>query len=352
MSIAITSGKIQRPVRALVYGPEGIGKSTFGSKFPKPLFIDAEDGTAQLDVDRTPKPTSWQMVKAIAEDLTRDCQGYKTLVIDTADWLEKLCVAEILAKHNAQSLVLVAGGFGKGFIILAEEWKKFLDELSLLQERQGMNIVFLAHSKIRHANIPTETGEFDRYEVRMEEKSCAPLREWVDLHAFVNYKTYLETDKNGNARAAGGKERVMHVAHNACWDAKNRYGLPDELPFDFAKIAHIFNAAAPVAAPAKPAAPAGDAPKDTPPAETPKPARMDKPGPLPECLPKALRDLMISELTAVTVDELMESIKTNFKLGTPVENVPLDFWTEKVVPNWKTRIIPRIEAYRKTPKAA
>jgi len=343
MSLTITKGKIQRPVRVLAYGPEGIGKSTFGSKFPKPLFIDAEDGTAQLDVDRAPKPTSWQMVNGTIDTLTVDCQGYKTLVIDTADWLEKLCVAEILAKHNAQSLVLVAGGFGKGFIILAEEWKKFLDKLSLLQERQGMNIVFLAHSKIRHANIPTESGEFDRYEVRMEEKSCAPLREWVDLHAFVNYKTYIETDKNGNARAAGGKERVMHVAHNACWDAKNRYGLPDELPFDFAKIAHIFNAPAPAAEAPK---------KDTPPVETAKPARTDEPGPLPECLPKALRDLMISELTAVTVAELMESIKTNFVPTTPVQNVPLNFWTDKVVPNWATRIMPRIEAYRKTLKAA
>lgn len=347
MSLQITKGKIQRPVRALIYGPEGIGKSTFGSKFPNALFVDAEDGTARLDVARISRPSSWPMFNSIIDELIRDCQGYKSLVIDTADWLENLCIAHILARENAASLIHVGGGFGKGYIVLAEEWKRLLDKLSLLQDRQDMNIVFLAHSKIRHANLPTETGDFDRYEIRMNEVSCAPLREWVELFLFINYKTYVETDSKGNTRATGGKERVMYATRNACWDAKNRFGLPDEMPFDFAKIAHIFKPATPTQPPktVTTATPV-EVPKQQ---DAPKaPAKVE---PLPECLPKALRDLMISELTAVTVEELMDAIKTNFEKGTPAQNVPTDFWIQKVIPNWQTRIIPRIEAFRKNKNA-
>ena len=52
----ITRGKIQTAQKIVLYGPEGIGKTTFASRFPEPLFIDTEGSTRQLDVARLPKP--------------------------------------------------------------------------------------------------------------------------------------------------------------------------------------------------------------------------------------------------------------------------------------------------------
>src|SRR5690625_3601300 len=59
---------------------------------------------------------------------------------------------------------------------------------------------------------------------------------------FLNYKTYsVATDQSGKKFKAQGGERVMYTTHHPAWDAKNRYGLPDELPLDYSHIAHIFN---------------------------------------------------------------------------------------------------------------
>ena len=53
-SYTVSSGVIHAPVKVVLYGPEGIGKSTFAAKFPSPVFIDTEGGTKKLNVNRLP----------------------------------------------------------------------------------------------------------------------------------------------------------------------------------------------------------------------------------------------------------------------------------------------------------
>ena len=60
---SITTGILNTPVKVVLYGPEGIGKSTFASHFPDPVFIDTEGGTKRLNVARLPQPTSWAMTR-------------------------------------------------------------------------------------------------------------------------------------------------------------------------------------------------------------------------------------------------------------------------------------------------
>lgn len=43
----------------------------------------------------------------------------------------------------------------------------------------------------------------------------------------------------------------MYTTHNPCWDAKNRFDLPNELDLDFTSIAHLFNNVAPKKEPTK-----------------------------------------------------------------------------------------------------
>lgn len=325
----IISGKIIKPQKVVIYGPEGIGKSTFAAQFPRPLFIDTEGSTSHLEVDRLPRPTSWQMLKQYIKDLKGDTMGYHTLVIDTADWAERLC-EEAVCQSNGK-VGIEDFGYGKGYTYVKEEFGRLLDSLSDLIDA-GMNVVLTAHSIIRKFELPEETGAYDRYELKLGQKAgnqCAALaKEWADMVLFVNYKEIVITTKDNKKKVSGGK-RVMYTAHNPCWDAKNRHGLAEELPFDYQEIAHcipVMNTAPPQPAPAEPD-PIPEAP--APPKESPKPpvqAETKQPDvQAPEAIPQALADLMAAN--NVTPQDIQQAVayKGYFPADMPIADYPEDF---------------------------
>lgn len=326
----IISGKIIKPQKVVIYGPEGIGKSTFAAQFPKPLFIDTEGSTSHLEVDRLPRPTSWQMLKQYIKDLKGDTMGYHTLVIDTADWAERLC-EEAVCQSNGK-VGIEDFGYGKGYTYVKEEFGRLLDSLSDLIDA-GMNVVLTAHSIIRKFELPEETGAYDRYELKLGQKAgnqCAALaKEWADMVLFVNYKEIVITTKDNKKKVSGGK-RVMYTAHNPCWDAKNRHGLAEELPFDYQGIAHcipVMNQVTPQPTPAEPE-PAPKAPD--PPKESPKPpvraeAEQSDVQANEEDIPQALADLMAAN--NVTAQDIQQAVayKGYFPADMPIANYPEDF---------------------------
>lgn len=326
----IISGKIIKPQKVVIYGPEGIGKSTFAAQFPKPLFIDTEGSTSHLEVDRLPRPTSWQMLKQYIKDLKGDTMGYHTLVIDTADWAERLC-EEAICQSNGK-VGIEDFGYGKGYTYVKEEFGRLLDSLSDLIDA-GMNVVLTAHSIIRKFELPEETGSYDRYELKLGQKAgnqCAALaKEWADMVLFVNYKEIVITTKDNKKKVSGGK-RVMYTAHNPCWDAKNRHGLAEELPFDYQEIANcipVMNQVTPQPTPAEPE-PAPKAPD--PPKESPKPpvraeAEQSDVQANEEDIPQALADLMAAN--NVTAQDIQQAVayKGYFPADMPIANYPEDF---------------------------
>lgn len=235
----ITSGIIPSAQKIVVYGPEGIGKSTFASKFPDPVFSDTEGSTKKLDVKRFDAPSSWEMLLMQAQ-YVRDNKPCKTYIIDTADWAERLCTQSVCAKANKSGIEDF--GYGKGYVYLRDEFGKLLNLLEEVISR-GINVVFTAHSFLRKFEQPDEMGAYDRYEMKLSKYVSPMLKEWADAVFFVNYKTYVVDDGNGKKKAQGG-QRVMYTTHNPCWDAKNRDNLPDELPFDFEQIKSIIPDAA------------------------------------------------------------------------------------------------------------
>lgn len=248
----ITRGVQRQAQRVVIYGPEGIGKTTLASRFPRPVFVDTEGSTGQLDVARTPVPTSWAMLKQILAELVRDHRAeFDTLVIDTADWAETMCIESVCAEHGKSGVEEF--GYGKGFTFVMEEWGRFLNHLSDLRTK-GLNIVLLAHAHMRKFEQPDEAGAYDRWELKLTKK-CAPLvKEWADMVLFCNYYT-LVTEIDGKKKAQGG-HRVMYTTHHPCWDAKNRHGLEDRLALDYDSIAHCIptiEAAPPVQQVAPPA---------------------------------------------------------------------------------------------------
>jgi len=235
----ITRGKIAGAQKVVIYGPEGIGKSTFAAQFPDPVFIDTEGSTKHMDVARLPKPTSWTMLLEQIKYIKSHPDTCKTLIIDTADWAEQLCITHICSKAGLSGLE--EWGWGKGYTYLAEEWGRFLNALTEVIDA-GINVTVSAHAKMRKFEQPDETGAYDRWELKMARTTAPLLKEWADMVLFANYKTLVVNVDNqgatkGKNKAQGGK-RVMHAAHHPCWDAKNRHGLPDEMPFEYKQIAH------------------------------------------------------------------------------------------------------------------
>ena len=236
----ITRGKIEGAQKVVIYGPEGIGKSTFAAQFPDPVFIDTEGSTKHMDVARLPKPTSWTMLMEQIKYIKAHPDTCKTLVIDTADWAEQLCITHVCSKKDGVNGI-EDFGYGKGYTYLAEEWGRFLNALTEIIERR-INIVITAHAKMRKFEQPDETGAYDRWELKLSKTTAPLLKEWADMVLFANYKTLVVNVDNqgatkGKNKAQGGR-RVMHAAHHPCWDAKNRHGLPDEMSFEYKQIAH------------------------------------------------------------------------------------------------------------------
>lgn len=233
----IIRGKIPGAKKIVVYGPEGIGKTTFAACFPEPLFIDTEGSTKDMDVARTESPTSWMMLMEQVRYVKNHPELCRSLVIDTADWAEMLCIAQICSKNRKESIEEF--GYGKGYVYIQEEFGRLLNLLSEVVQT-GVHVVLTAHAKMRKFEQPDELGAYDRWEMKLTKQTAPMVKEWADMVLFANYKTFvLNVDgqgvQKGKNKAQGGK-RVMYTSHHSCWDAKNRYGLPEELPLEYEVI--------------------------------------------------------------------------------------------------------------------
>ena len=233
----IIRGKIPGAKKVVVYGPEGIGKSTFAAHFPEPLFIDTEGSTKDMDVARTESPTSWMMLMEQVRYVKNHPELCRTLVVDTADWAEMLCITQICDKNHKASIEEF--GYGKGYVYVQEEFGRLLNALEEVV-KAGIHVVLTAHAKMRKFEQPDELGAYDRWEMKLTKQTAPMVKEWADMVLFANYKTFvINVDGQGVQKGknkAQGWKRVMYTSHHSCWDAKNRYGLPEELPFEYEAI--------------------------------------------------------------------------------------------------------------------
>ena len=365
MALNITRGVVPKAQKVVVYGPEGIGKTTLAAQFPDPLFIDVEGGSAHLDVARAEAPRSWAALLSTV-DAVRAERPCATLVIDTADWAERLCAEHVCAKNKWASIE--TPGYGKGYTELAEEFGRLLDKLTEVAEA-GVNVVLAAHAAMRKFEQPDEAAPYDRWELKLQKKVAPLVKEWADAVLFLSYKTIVETVGEGFAakgKARGGK-RVMYASHHACWDAKNRWGLPDESPLSFDPIApHVTDmrqAAAtenaadppckqnplPSGAPAQPsrAAAPSPAPKVAGPGQTitygaagatvAPTAEPEAPAIAGKLPPQWDRVAQLCVADGYTCEEVMAAsvMLGNFTPETPAESYPADYLDGCVAANWE-----------------
>lgn len=302
----IVTGVEKTPIKICIYGAEGVGKTSLAAHMPEPLFIDTEGGTSRLNVRRI-KCTKWEDLISIVKEVIDTPTVCKTLVVDTADWAESLCINFVCNKYRKANIEDF--GYGKGYTYLAEEFSEFLKLLNQLVD-VGINPVVIAHGKPRKYELPEEQGQFDRWEMKLSKQVAPLIKEWCDMLLFCNYKTFVVTTENNTKKAQGGK-RVMYTTHNPCWDAKNRFNLPDELDLSINSISHLFS---------EHAAKQGD----TKPNEKQERTNIVK-------LKNMLADTGIDEESFKKV----VAERGHYSVSQPLEEYSDDFITRWVIPNWK-----------------
>ena len=236
MALSIRKGPQARAIRTVIYGPEGIGKSTLASQFPDVVFVDFEHGTDSMDVARFDTPEDFDGVLTLLNIISQE-DVCKTVVLDTADKLEQLISRHVCLKYGISSIE--DAGFGKGYTYLAEAWIELMKVCDNVID-SGKNIVFVAHAQMRKFEQPDEMGAYDRWELKLSKKTSPLLKEWSDMLLFCSYKTNVVTDEKTKSKKAVGGKRVMYSTHNPCWDAKNRFNFPDSMEMSFSEIASAF----------------------------------------------------------------------------------------------------------------
>lgn len=224
--------KAHKPPRIILYGVHGLGKSTFGSMAPKPIFLQTEDGLDSLDVDAFPLSKTYEQVMEYLGQLATEDHDYKTLVIDSVDWLEPLIWKQVCEEHNVDAIDAI--GYGKGYGFALDVWSQYIEAINYLRDEKDMMIIQLAHTHVKKYENP-ETDTYDRYEMKLNTKAGSKLMEHSDIVMFGNYFTAVKKEKEGlkeRKRAIGGGERILYTTERPVATAKNRYNLPQEIPFD------------------------------------------------------------------------------------------------------------------------
>lgn len=233
---SIKKGPSTRPPKIMLIGQEGVGKSTAGAKMPNPVFLCGESGLVGPQFADTPSftPTSWTEALAFCEELASNPSGYKTLVIDTLDWIEPMLYTHVVAAAKKNDIKHIEDfGYGKGYVIAQQEARKMLAVLDKVNAA-GMAVLILSHSQLKTVKNP-EGDDYDHFESKVNTKVAGIFKEWCDAVLFARFEIYVRKD-GMKVKAQGGTERIVQTTHSAAWDAKNRYGLPEVMDLDMSEI--------------------------------------------------------------------------------------------------------------------
>lgn len=231
----VKKGKELRNFRLLIYGVEGVGKSTFASLLPDPLFIDIEDRIRHLDVCKV-RPKSWGelliLLESIKELIKENGLQTKTIVVDSIDWCQKLACDYVLSKSTAKIQSIEDFGYGKGYTYIYEEMLKMLRLLDKLNE--CFHIACICHSIVSKFEDPFG-NTYDRYTLKLlsgQKTSVADtFKEWSDYMFFLNYRP---KDKNTD-------ERVIYTNRTSLYDGKRSRELPDVVVFTKENAVELIN---------------------------------------------------------------------------------------------------------------
>ena len=231
---SITKGREAQPPRIMIYGSEGVGKSTFAALAPNPVFVQTEDGLSEIDCSKFPLAKSFDDVVLQLQAVRDEQHDYGTVVIDSLDWLERLVWDRVCADYGVKSIEKADGGYGKGYVHALTYWRQIVSLLNDIRARKGMAVILIAHAAVERFEDP-EHAAYDRYTPRLHKKACSLVCEWVDAVLFASRRLRVDST-TGKAAPVGadGGERILRTNGSPACIAKNRYSLPSEMPLSWA----------------------------------------------------------------------------------------------------------------------
>lgn len=242
----VIRGKSDRPPKILIHGEHKIGKTEFAAGAKQHVFIGNENGAPQIEINRFPTPATWGEVIEQVLFLLEEQHDYRALVLDTLDWLEPVLWDDLCRNSNNKSHI-EDFGYGKGYELALDEWRKFLRMLEKLNERRQMTIIALAHSHVRNVQN-AEGSDYDRWELKFHKKAWPLWCEWVDVIGFATKP--IKVDKNGKATPGAGRH-VLRTRNSPAFVAGSRWSLPDPIELSWAPFAKAMMAAGAFKAPPK-----------------------------------------------------------------------------------------------------
>jgi AAA domain len=228
-----SKGVLMRPQVMVIYGPNGCGKTTLASEFENPVIVDLENGSGFLSkvsrIEAKDIP-DYAALKAVITEILTEAHDFKTLVIDSLESLEALLSTYICKKEAVTSIEAIP--YGKGYIYMREEIEALMRLLQSVRDKRQMNIVLVGHAAVKVFNDPSKNVSFDRYQLRLNEKCAAVVKDLADSIYFVTYRFDTRQDKGDKkAKAFGTSERVIFTEWQPAYDAKSRYPVPFEVPY-------------------------------------------------------------------------------------------------------------------------
>jgi hypothetical protein len=233
---SIIKGVRQEPPRIIVFGLRGVGKSSFAAKATAPIFVPTEDGIGVLDVARFPVATTYAEMMANLESLLTEEHEFKTVVLDSLDWAEKLIHQEIRKEHGDRVFI----EYGRGYTLSVSYVERLLSTLDKLRDKKGMTVIVTAHTIVKRFQSP-DAEPYDRWELDLHQKAASICEEWSDAVVFATQKVFTTASDLGfgqkQVRGVGTGERILLTEERPSHVGKNRYSLPYELPLDFKALA-------------------------------------------------------------------------------------------------------------------
>lgn len=242
---SISTGKARKAPRIVLLGVEKVGKSTFGAGADSPVFLPmkGEQGIDELDCAKFPPAQSFDDVIDALRVLYEEKHDYKTVVMDSSSAAEPLIWDKVCRSVSpaVESIEKVGGGYGKGYIEALRYWREIMDGLDALRDERGMSSIIIGHVKAKEFNDP-EADPYTTYTFDVNDRAANAMYRWADAILFAGFKKAIvqKHDAGFNkrtARATGTGQRVLLTEKRPAHPGGNRYGLPYELPLDFAKFA-------------------------------------------------------------------------------------------------------------------
>jgi hypothetical protein len=234
----VTTGVTLKPLRVVLTGHPGSGKTTLAVGAPNCVLMPVEEGLGITGATALPAPKSFDDVIGQLIELAKEKHDFKTLVVDAIDgiepWIFERIVADAKPTKSGPIKTVAEIGFNKGYVEADAYWIRFFKALDYLRAERGMNIVVVSHVATVHYDDPT-LGSYFRFEPNLHKRTVPFLTKWADIIGYLDIERTL-TEKGSDRRsittAMASQTRWLHITDQGPFIAKNRFGIagPLEIP--------------------------------------------------------------------------------------------------------------------------